>query len=413
VTVHGAVATRNPATTTVRRTGLVVVGVPTRNEAATIRSVVGMAVDGLRRAGIADDAILINADNGSSDDTPALFASAADGLRCRLMSTHQSQAGKGTNVLAIMSAALRLGAGRVILLDGDLRTVQPDWICGMLDAVDADQPMLATPVYRRNRYEGNTTNHLVNPLIRAVFGVDIEQPIAGDFAFNRAFLQHAISWPVPESAHLYGIDVHLTANAARTGLQVVQVPLGRKIHNPGFPKILFGSQQVLDALFTVIAQVDRPRGTVPARRGRRCSVDAVATRPDQDLVARFVAKARRYLEEQSRDIATLFPGLCGAPRASWGYQIDHSRWAQLLADALSALARGNAEQARDHLVPLYLNRVLTYWDEIDRLSPVEIDMLLERQCAAVVAAVDARGIRFSDSSPPWRFAAGYWAEDLR
>ena len=51
---------------------------------------------------------------------------------------------------------------------------------------------MAVPVYRRNRYEGNTTNHLASPLLAAVLGVHVQQPIAGDFAFNRAFIERAV-----------------------------------------------------------------------------------------------------------------------------------------------------------------------------------------------------------------------------
>ena len=56
---------------------------------------------------------------------------------------------------------------------------------------------------------------------------------------------------------MYGIDIYLTGNAAREGHRICEVPLGRKIHNPGFPKIVKISQQVIDALWHICLPVRR------------------------------------------------------------------------------------------------------------------------------------------------------------
>jgi len=235
-----------------------VVGLPTRNEAATVGQVVATVEESLRRAGVWDRAVLVNADNGSRDGTPELFAAIVGGEHRLTVSTGAAGTGKGTNVLAIFHAALDLGAERVAVFDADVRSIEPDWLVRMLDAVVGDRPAMAVPVYRRNRYEGNTTNHIVSPLLAATLGVHVQQPIAGDFAFNRAFVERAVAWPLPESAQFYGIDVHLTRHAAREGFRIEQVPLGRKIHNPGFPKILCMSQQVIDAALHVVSRWPSP-----------------------------------------------------------------------------------------------------------------------------------------------------------
>lgn len=322
----------------------VVVGVPTRQEAPTIAQVVGVVEQGLLEASLAGRAVLVNADNDSPDGTATLFSTAPGGSPRLLLATGSSdQVGKGSNILAILTEAMRLNAGRVMVLDGDLRSAQPWWVGRMFGAVeDDDRPTIAVPVCRRNRYEGNTTNHLASPLLAAVLGVHVQQPIAGDFAFNRAFVERALSWPVPASAHLYGIDVYLTANAAREGHRIVEVFLGWKIHNPGFSKILFMSQQVIDSLFRVLAGAGRPRPARPASSDvSRCTVDEAAVRPGADLVAGTVAKTVRYLDNFDGDLRRLFSGFQGVPRRSWGYEIDEKRWAWLLADGLTGVARGD------------------------------------------------------------------------
>lgn len=95
------------------------------------------------------------------------------------LSTGAAGTGKGTNVMAIFHAALDLDAERVVVFDADVRSIEPDWLARMLDAVGGVSPAVAVPVYRRNRYEGNTTNHIVSPLLAATLGVHVQQPIAG------------------------------------------------------------------------------------------------------------------------------------------------------------------------------------------------------------------------------------------
>jgi glucosylglycerate synthase len=260
------------------------------------------------------------------------------------------------------------------------------------------------------RYEGNTTNHIASPLLAAVLGVEVQQPIAGDFAFNRGFVERALTWPLPESAQLYGIDIHLTGSAAREGFRIAQVPLGRKIHNPGFPKILFMSQQVIDSAFHVIARVGYTRPARAARHSPRATVDTAATRPDAALVERTLARVRAYLAQQRAAIGCLFPSLDGAVWTRDGLVVvDAAAWAEVLADALAAVAAGRAAEGRDHLVALYLCRVMTYWDEIERMGdPAAIDAALDAQTAGVIRAVARRRLELT-VAPSLALSSGVWA----
>jgi hypothetical protein len=389
-----------------------VIGLPTRNEVSTVRQVVAVAEAGLHQAGWAGNAVLINADNDSTDGTAEAFRTAPGDVRRMTLATGAT-GGKGTNVLAIFHAALELGAERLVLLDADVRSAEPWWVPAMLRAVDAEAPAMAVPVYRRNRYEGNTTNHIASPLVAAVLGVRVQQPIAGDFAFNRRLLEHAVSWPFPESAQLYGIDIHLTASAARDRHGLVEVPLGRKIHNPGFPKILYMSQQVIDSAFHAITRAGRPRHPPAVVPGPRTTVDAAAMRPDATLVEQTLARVRGYLAQHREAVACFFPSLGQAPWTCGLWRIDAATWAEVLADALEGLAAGHAQEARDHLVALYLCRVMTYWEEIDLLHDlIAIDKALDAQTEAAIRAVSRRGLDFT-LTPPMTLSPGAWRGGAR
>ncbi|WP_367128911.1 glycosyltransferase family 2 protein [Saccharothrix sp. HUAS TT1] len=391
------------------RSRVTVVGIPARDEARTVGAVALAADAGLGLAFPGGTNVVVLAENGSTDDTVGQFTAAPLRARKVVVSSGGEGTGKGTNVFAAMDRALDLGADRLLLLDADVRSAEPRWVPALADAVEGAEPVLAVPAYRRDRFEANTTNHLAGPLLAAVFGVHVQQPIGGEFAFNRAFLELARTWPRPDSAYLYGIDVWLTANALREHVRVVEVPLGRKLHNSPFPKILRLPQQVLDSLFHVVLRTGGVRAPGFAAPKARAAVDGLAVPQDPAVVARVSGSVARYLDAHGADVRALFPSAGSAPAAPWGLRVTTDDWPEVLADAVVAVAGGRFEAARDHLVALYVNRVLTFWDEIDGLRDDEVDGLLDRQAARTVQALAGRRVDWGSRSGPGGFDVGHWA----
>lgn len=390
-----------------------VVGIPARNEAATVAAVAHAADAGLQQAFPTDTNTIVLADNGSTDGTPEQFLAAKTRARQLVVQSGGSGTGKGTNVLALVRLALECHADRLILLDADVRSAQPIWISRLAAAVDDEAPTLAVPTYRRNRYEANTTNHLASPLVAALFGTPLQQPIGGEFALNKALLRRVEQWQRPASASLYGIDIWLTANTMREGSRIVEVPLGAKLHNSPFPKILHLPLQVLDSLFHVTLCLDAPRpANMDVPIARREAVATAAVRQDPALVSHVAATVSGYLATNAAEVRQHFPNVAGLPSAPWGLRINTQDWPDLLADAVDTLARGQFQIARDHLIGLYVNRVLSFWDEISDLTGVEIDSLLDRQASDTVKVMADRSITFDRSAVPTGtadFDRGRWA----
>jgi glycosyltransferase involved in cell wall biosynthesis len=384
-----------------------VVGIPARNERATIASVAAAADAGLAEAG--GDNLLVLADNGSTDRTPEAFLGAGTATRQRVIHTGSLHTGKGTNLIALVQAAVEHDADRLILLDADVRSAEPAWIGRLAHAVDDAGPTLAAPTYRRNRYEASTTNHLAGPLVAALFGMPLQQPIGGEFALNRPLLARVAEWPRPASAEFYGIDIWLTANTLREGHRIREVPLGTKLHNSPFPKILRLPHQVLDSLFHVTLRLGRPQPStldVPLRR--REAVDNRSVRQDPVLVDHVADTVRGYLDSHSPEVHALFPNAAALPPARWGLRIGTQDWPHLLADGLEGLAAGHFAAARDHLIALYVNRVLSFWEEIDGLCGVEVDALLDRQANDTAKAVADRNLVFDGVTASPTYDRGHW-----
>ncbi|HWC81150.1 MAG TPA: glycosyltransferase [Pseudonocardiaceae bacterium] len=395
-----------------RATGITVVGIPARNEAATVGAVAEAADAGLARAFPDGGNAIVLAENGSTDGTAERFLETSVRAGKFAVRTEATGTGKGTNVFAIFAKARELDADRVVLLDADVRSASADWVGLLADAVRGDAPAVAVPVYRRNRYEANSTNHLVRPLLAGVFGAGVQQPIGGEFAFNRAFLEEALTWSRPESAYLYGIDVWLTGNALRAGHRVAQVPLGRKLHNSPFPKILSLPQQVLDSLLHVATELDRPAATgadlTPEVTG---AVDGAAVRQDPAVIEAVSDSVCRYLERHLTEVGEIFPTALELEFAPWGLRVGREQWPILLAEALAGVAAGRFQAARDHLIALFVNRVLTFWTEIEGRTEDEVNALLARQAADTAVQIGRQAISFGpDSRPPGAFDRGYWTD---
>ena len=65
---------------------------------------------------------------------------------------------------------------------------------------------------------------------------------------------------------------------------------------------------------------------------------------------------------------------------------------------------------RDHLVALYLFRVMTYWEEIQHCTGEQVDALLDEQTELVIAEVARRGLRFGSNGAAHAFVPGYWRQ---
>jgi glycosyltransferase involved in cell wall biosynthesis len=364
----------------------IIIGIPTKNESATIANVTAVVDSGLSEYFSQHECWIVNADNDSTDGTSRIFLETPTFATKHAIATGAVNTGKGTNVLAILDFARLHDADVVCFIDGDLRSVQGEWIQRLVnEASSSNEATFVTPRYVRSRYEANTTNQLVRPYLQAAFGLDIPQPIAGSVSMNRAFVEQAVCWPRYDSTNLYGIDVWFTVNAALSGVNMRQVAIGRILHNPTFPKIFRLGEQVLDTLFRLMME-NRPARPLHVHQTEDDDfVDHVATRLPDELIKPILQKSRDYVNENTLDMVRTFPSL---RNASWNDglpELDTDMWAQILADAYDLLTPATFRNVRNHIVGLFPARVATYWREIEHMDHTEVEALLRHQNNLVVS----------------------------
>ena len=158
------------------------------------------------------EVIIINIDNNSPDGTSNIFKRIP--TKCPKLSIITKEIGKGINIIEFFKYCKSNSIDYAVTVDADVKSLKPKWITKFLTKLIHENYDYVTPIYKRSRYEGSTTNHFAFPIVYAITGLPIRQPIAGDFAFNKKFIELVLNYPVNDSIKRYGIDIYMTLIAA-------------------------------------------------------------------------------------------------------------------------------------------------------------------------------------------------------
>ncbi|MBW2636464.1 MAG: glycosyltransferase [Deltaproteobacteria bacterium] len=231
----------------------VVVGIPSYNEVETIGYVTRMAADGLAAYFGDRRCIIVNCDNRSPDGTKEAFlgAQVPENIERNYLPTSEGLRGKGNNFRNLFRFCQKAGAKVTIVVDADLRSITPRWIKYLGKPVEAGHD-LVTPLYSRHQFDGTITNHLCYPLVFSLTGVDIRQPIGGEFAFSQKLCSYWLEEDWNEKVLQYGIDVFMSLSALFGNFRICQTGLGNKVHNASAPKLGTMFEEVVYTLFSLL-----------------------------------------------------------------------------------------------------------------------------------------------------------------
>lgn len=231
----------------------VVVGIPSYNEANNIAYVAEMAGMGLQKYFPQYRSIIVNMDNNSPDNTRDAFLSAKTPVEKRYIATSEGVRGKGNNLQNLFHFVLESGARIALVLDADLKSVSPEWVQWLGMPMEQGYQYVC-PIYTRNHFDGAITNHICYPLVFALLGADIRQPMGGDFAFSREMCAFWLDRPWEESTRHHGIDIFLTIRAISGGFRIAQAAIGSKVHRASVPKPGDMFEQIVYTLFSNLVE---------------------------------------------------------------------------------------------------------------------------------------------------------------
>ena len=287
-----------------------VVGTFTKNCEDTIGKVVKTIDEGLNIYFPKEQNLIVISDGFSTDNTKEVALTTSTRAKKLWFLQGDGGPGKGIGVRTVFEVAHERKAEGAALIDGDLTSVEPEWINRLLTPIKEGYDEVI-PLYLRHPYDGVITNQLAYPLTTVLYGREIRQPIGGEFSLSNRAITTMLKNPLfPKK---FGIDIFLSTTGIAEGLKVVESVLGFKEHTSTREykdpmKLLVPMYyQVVSSLFdlylgykgkvkevTSIAKVER-RGEIPEGRTKSPSVDK----------EKWFTQIRQDYQEQIGDISKI------------------------------------------------------------------------------------------------------------
>jgi glycosyltransferase involved in cell wall biosynthesis len=411
----------------------IVVGIPSYNNGRTIAHVVRAVHVGLAKYFPQLTAVIVNSDGGSTDRTrEAVLSARIDDPHLLLLSTPTAAAhrlsfpyhgipGKGSAFRLVFEIAARLDARVCAVVDADLRSIAPEWIDQLVRPVLLAQYDLVTPYYHRHKYDGTITNNIVYPLTRSLYGVSVRQPIGGEFGMsNRLFRRFLERQDWETDVARYGIDIWMTTIAIAEGFRVCQSFLGAKLHDPKDPGASLSDmlKQVVGSVFALMLEYEdvwksRFSSTPTELFGFQFEV---GVEPIPVRVERMAGAFRQgYQDLEEIWPLALRPSTFAAVRelasSSDGSPLHFPDplWVDVIYDFACAFKRQPVERGNllSALAPLYLGRVASAVNEMERLSAPEVEATIERLCVRFESAKPGLLAQWDDSQHEAQPAASH------
>lgn len=367
---------------------MIAVIIPSLNEEKNISKVTKLADEGVVKYFSKYRTDIVNADSDSLDETVHIFKKVS--TKSKKISIINKKRGKGVNIYASLKKTFN-DNDYFLTLDADVKSGKISWVKNFLDPIINEEYDLVVPIYTRNRFEGNTTNHFSSPITFAVFGIDILQPIAGDFSFNKKVATNLIRNFNIESDFQYGIDALLVTLAVLNKFKIKQIFLGKKIHNPSFEKIYPIFTQEATSMFYLI---NKFRAIIIKNKFRfyKDSPSKKNLVADKSYVNK--PKEKEILDMKNKSILQIKKNLKLYKKIlnvdlldnikNQEYKINYSLWNSILFDYLklfltAKLSKEKIISISHSLFPLYILRTISYFDEINNLKSEDINSIFLRQ----------------------------------
>ena len=388
----------------------ILVGIPSFNSERTIGHVMRAVQYGLAKYFPKFRSVVMNSDSGSTDRTREIVkeTSIYPDLHTILIEhpvrparslsiPYHGIPGKGSAFKAIFETAKLLKVRACVVVDSDLRSINPEWIELLAGPIVIKGYDYVSPLYFRHKYDATITNSIVYPLTRALYGLRVRQPIGGDFGFGGKLVKSFLGKDVwGTDVARFGIDVWMTTTAINEGYKVCQSFLGAKIHNAKDPGKDLGPmfKQVVGTLFHLMGnygshwkRVTHTKPTAIYGFRSEASPEPVALNPEV-LIDEF----RKGLGENRDYWLSFLPSgrvkqLEGAARLPLHkFSLSQTLWVKTVYNFAVAYCQKKSAppEARDELleslVPIYFGRTASFVIETKEMPTYEAEEVIERLC---------------------------------
>jgi glycosyltransferase involved in cell wall biosynthesis len=369
-----------------------VVGIPCYNNQNTIGHVVRQVSLGLHKFYPEKRSLIIVSDGGSVDDSREEARDVeVSPFQELLVTIYRGVPGKGSALRAVLETARFLHAEACVVVDSDLRSINPQWIRNLFSPILNDDYQFVAPYYKRFKLDGTITNNIIYKMTRTLYGKQVRQPIGGDFAFSSDVVNYIYNRDVWDTdVGRFGIDIWLTTMALVKGFRICQARLGAKIHDVKDPSHSLGPmfRQVVATLFSLMEDNKAFWWDVKGSEPIPIVGEEIRIEPEKFLIStealiesfkmgyhQFGALWQQILGRDSyRSVKELAEN-------EDGFKLGDRKWSHILFDAAATYHCWDKNRFKlvELLTPLYYARVASYAMTVADMSDAEAEQELEKQ----------------------------------
>jgi len=369
-----------------------VVGIPCYNNQNTIGHVVRQVSLGLHRYYPDKRSLIIVSDGGSVDDSrEEARAVEVSPFQELLVTIYRGVPGKGSALRAVLEVTRFLQAEACVVVDSDLRSINPQWIRNLLSPILNDDYQFVAPYYKRFKLDGTITNNIIYKMTRTLYGKQVRQPIGGDFALSNDVVNYIYNRDVWDTdVGRFGIDIWLTTMALVKGFRVCQARMGAKIHDVKDPSQNLGPmfRQVVATMFSLMEENKAYWWDVKGSEPIPIVGEDIEMEPEEFPISttaliesfrngyqQFGALWQQILSEDS------FLEVKHLAEEGDGFEMDDRKWSHVLFDAAATYHcwQTNRFKLVELLTPLYYARVASYARSVEEMSDAEAEQEVEKQ----------------------------------
>ena len=292
---------------------------------------------------------------------------------------------------SVFAAAERLRTRGCCIIASKPEAVTPRWARQLAQPLLDGQVDLVLPHYPRRKFEGLLNNSIIAPLVRALYGKRVNNPMGPDLGVSQRLLQRMLGAGDGGSASSGRRHplASLTPVALCENLQVIEVHFGARIYPPTDWTNM--SSLLADVLTPVFLDMEQ---NAPCWQRTRTSVAVSAIGEplpvSQDTGAVDTSRLMETFQLGNRELQEIWGSvlppstllelrkLSRLPPEQ--FHMPDELWVRIVYDF--ALAHRLRTISRDHLLrsmtPLYLAWVASYAHDLQTSAPVSPERRLER-----------------------------------
>jgi hypothetical protein len=343
--------------------------------------------------------VLINSDGGSTDGTPELIRGASftdedvvqtsHSLRTlhRVVAPYHGLPGKHTALRTVFAAGELAQAKVVVVIDPNGPATRAERVTELIGPILRPDVEFLAPRYRRHPRDGVLITQLVRPLVRALYGVALDEPLGAEFACSGRFASHCLEQDIwNHEAVRFAIDLWLRTEAVAGRFAVGQIWRPATTAAGARTTLREAVHQVMLSLIESLrAHESYWRKTNGIAELHTWATDPIAVPDAATWDYRALAEQARHDIGEIRALLkdVLEPDVMTRVLADGaGVPIDDELWVRIVYAFAAATHQGRAgvDQLADMFAPLYMWRASAFMSHTALESPAVVQARLNSLC---------------------------------